>query len=177
MKLTSPVNDWKFSWGFGPRWGKMHNGVDLSVPSGTITRSPLSGKVINAGFFNDACGGTIVLEHSNPFGEGTIRTSYCHMRAINVENGQLVTKGQVIGETGGRTATQFPPNGDKGKGNSLGAHLHFGFKVNGVFEDPNKYFEAGVLKSSTKARTTRTIVLLLYVGAFSYVVYSLLKKR
>ena len=174
MKLTSPVNTWKVVSPFGPRWGKMHNGVDLSVPSGTITRAPRSGKVINAGFFNDACGGTIVLEHSNPFGEGKIRTSYCHMRAINVEKGESVTQGQAIGETGGRTAEQFPPNGDKGKGNSLGPHLHFGFKVNGVFEDPNKYFEAGVLKSGA---TTRTIVLLLYVGAFSYVVYSLLKKR
>jgi murein DD-endopeptidase MepM/ murein hydrolase activator NlpD len=167
MKLTSPVNSWRISSPFGPRWGRMHNGVDISVPSGTITRAPRSGKVLTAGFFDNSCGGTIVLEHSNPFGAGKITTAYCHMRAINVEKGESVIKGEVIGETGGI------PN-EKGAGNSLGPHLHFGIKVNGTWEDPDKYFEEGVLKSGA---ATRTIVLLVYVGALSYVIYSLLKKR
>jgi murein DD-endopeptidase MepM/ murein hydrolase activator NlpD len=167
MKLTSPVNSWRISSPFGPRWGRMHNGVDISVPSGTITRAPRSGKVLTAGFFDNSCGGTIVLEHSNPFGAGKITTAYCHMRAINVEKGESVIKGEVIGETGGI------PN-EKGAGNSLGPHLHFGIKVNGTWEDPDKYFEQGVLKSGA---ATRTIVLLVYVGALSYVIYSLLKKR
>jgi murein DD-endopeptidase MepM/ murein hydrolase activator NlpD len=145
----------------------MHNGVDIGVPSGTITRAPRSGKVLTAGFFDNDCGGTIIIEHSNPFGAGKISTAYCHMRAINVKKGESVRKGEVIGETGGIS-------NEKGAGNSLGPHLHFGIKVNGKWEDPNKYFEQGVLKSGTG---TRTIVLLVYVGALSYVLYSLLKKR
>ena len=167
MKLTSPVNSWRVTSPFGPRWGRMHNGVDIGVPSGTITRTPRSGKVLSAGFFDNDCGGTIVIEHSNPFGAGKISTASCHMRAINVKKGESVNKGEVIGETGGIS-------NEKGAGNSLGPHLHFGIKVNGKWEDPNKYFEQGVLKSSTG---TRTIVLLVYVGALSYVLYSLLKKR
>ena len=167
MKLTSPVNSWRVTSPFGPRWGRMHNGVDIGVPSGTITRAPRSGKVLSAGFFDNDCGGTIVIDHSNPFGAGKISTAYCHMRAINVKKGESVRKGEVIGETGGIS-------NEKGAGNSLGPHLHFGIKVNGKWEDPDKYFQQGVLKSGTG---TRTIVLLVYVGALSYVLYSLLKKR
>lgn len=167
MKLISPVNTWKVTSPFGPRWGTMHNGVDLPVVSGTIARSPLSGVVLTASFNNDKCGGTIITEHKNPFGDGKIRLAYCHMRKINVRQGERISKGENLGETGG--ASQ-----EYGAGNSLGSHLHFGLKVNGVWKNPDNYFEQGVLKSNTLGRT---IVLLIYVGGLSYVVYSLLKKR
>lgn len=167
MKLTSPVNTWRVISPFGPRWGRMHNGVDLPVVSGTLTRTPLSGEVITASFNGDSCGGTIVTEHKNPFYDGIVRLTYCHMREINVNKGQKIKKGQDIGVTGG-----IP--GEKGAGNSLGAHLHYGVKFNNTWVDPNKYFEAGELKLTGNAKS---IVFLVYITAISYVIYSLVKKR
>lgn len=167
MKLTSPVDSWRISSGFGPRWGRMHNGVDISVPVGTITRAPVKGIVTGAGFMSNDCGGTIVIQHDNAFGPDKMSTAYCHMSEIDVKVGDNVSKGQIIGKTGGAV-------GAKGAGNSQGPHLHFGFKIQGQWVDPNKYFEAGTLRS---ASATKTIVFLVYMGALSYVVYSLLKKR
>ena len=167
MKLVSPVNTWRVISPFGPRWGTMHNGVDLPVVSGTLTRSPLSGKVITASFNNDKCGGTIVTEHKNPFEGGTMRLAYCHMREIYVKKGQKIGTGGSIGATGGIV-------NEKGAGNSLGPHLHFGVKFNNTWVDPNKYFEAGELKPTSNIKT---IVFLVYISAISYVAYSLLRKR
>lgn len=167
MKLTSPVNSWRITSGFGPRWGRQHNGVDIGVPSGTITRAPLKGIVTGAGFFDNSCGGTILIQHDNAFGPEKMSTAYCHMREIDVKVGDKVSKGEIIGKTGGI------PN-EKGAGNSLGPHLHFGLKIQGQWVDPNKYFAAGELKSGS---ATKTIVFLVYIGALSYVAYSLLKKR
>jgi murein DD-endopeptidase MepM/ murein hydrolase activator NlpD len=167
MKLISPVNSWRITSGFGPRWGKQHNGVDIGVPSGTITRAPLKGIVTSAGFFNDDCGGKILIQHENAFGPNKMTTAYCHMSQIDVQLGQKVSKGQIIGKTGGNPK-------EKGAGNSLAPHLHFGLRLEGQWVDPNKYFEAGELKSGT---STKTIVFLVYIGALSYVVYSLLKKQ
>ena len=167
MKLISPVNTWRVTSPFGPRWGTMHNGVDLPVVSGTLTRTPLSGKVITASFNNDKCGGTIVTEHKNPFEGGTMRLAYCHMREIYVKKGQKIGTGGSIGATGGIV-------NEKGAGNSLGPHLHFGDKFNNTWVDPNKYFEAGELKPTSNIKT---IVFLVYISAISYVAYSLLRKR
>ena len=167
MKLVSPVNTWRVISPFGPRWGTMHNGVDLPVVSGTLTRTPLSGKVITASFNNDKCGGTIVTEHKNPFEGGTMRLAYCHMREIYVKKGQKIGTGGSIGATGGIV-------NEKGAGNSLGPHLHFGVKFNNTWVDPNKFFEAGELKPTSNIKT---IVFLVYISAISYVAYSLLKKR
>jgi len=74
MKLTSPVDVWKISSKFGPRSGGQHNGVDIAVPSGTITRAPFKGIVTGAGFFNNSCGGTIVIQHENAFGPNKMST-------------------------------------------------------------------------------------------------------
>lgn len=167
MKLVSPVNTWRVTSPFGPRWGTMHNGVDLPVVSGTLTRTPLSGKVISASFNNDKCGGTIVTEHKNPFEGGTMRLAYCHMREIYVKKGQKIGTGGSIGATGGIV-------NEKGAGNSLGPHLHFGVKFNNTWVDPNKYFQAGELKPTSNIKT---IVFLVYISAISYVAYSLLRKR
>jgi murein DD-endopeptidase MepM/ murein hydrolase activator NlpD len=145
----------------------MHNGVDLPVVSGTLTRTPLSGKVITASFNNDKCGGTIVTEHKNPFEGGTMRLAYCHMREIYVKKGQKIGTGGSIGATGGIV-------NEKGAGNSLGPHLHFGVKFNDTWVDPNKFFEAGELKPTSNLKT---IVFLVYISAISYVAYSLLRKR
>jgi len=177
MKLISPTDSFRITSGFGPRWGRSHNGVDISTSSGTIARAPKSGIVKKASFASDSCGGTIIIEHG-PVAEmgGNMRTSYCHMRAIFVKEGDYVRKGQKIGETGGRTSSQFPPNGDKGKGNSLGPHLHFGVKKDGNWVDPEEYFRAGVLRESIAVELSQIAIFALMVGSAIYFATKLFTK-
>lgn len=54
--LSYPLEDFKLTWPFGPRWGRQHNGIDLAVNSGTPILSPLDGKVLVAEFKPDKCG-------------------------------------------------------------------------------------------------------------------------
>ena len=117
----------RVSSGFGPRWGRNHNGTDFAVRVGTPVMSVESGEVRSAGFKSNACGGTIIIKHDDGY-----RSSYCHMSKINVSKGDRVEKGDVIGLSGGR-------KGAKGAGNSLGPHLHFGLKYNGRWVDPEAH--------------------------------------
>ncbi len=75
--LDSPIGDTKLNSPFGPRWGRMHAGADLSASSGTQIKSPLDGEVIDAETRNDACGGTIYIKHAD-----NIKTRYCHCKQI-----------------------------------------------------------------------------------------------
>lgn len=127
-----PVGDSPISSGFGPRIhpttgerGKMHKGVDFAVQQGMPIVSPLDGEVIVAKFANDACGGTIIIQHN----EGDLSSSFCHCSEINVKKGDKVTKNQVIGKVGGKKGTQ-------GAGRSTGPHLHYGVKKAGNWINP-----------------------------------------
>lgn len=113
--------------GYGPRWGKQHRGTDYRAKSGTSVRSVESGTVRTAAFKNNACGGTIIVKHDNGY-----RSSYCHLSKINVNNGDRIEKGDIIGLSGGGRR-------DKGKGNSTASHLHFGLKLNGRWVDPEDH--------------------------------------
>jgi len=135
--LDSPIGDTKLNSPFGPRWGRMHAGADLSASSGTQIKSPLDGEVIDAETRNDACGGTIYIKHAD-----NIKTRYCHCKQINVSKGEIVKKGQVIGLTGGAS-------GDPGRGRSDGAHLHFEVYKDGKVVDPLPYIGSQVSDNFT----------------------------
>jgi len=135
--LDSPIGDTKLNSPFGPRWGRMHAGADLSASSGTQIKSPLDGEVIDAEIRDDACGGTIYLKHAD-----NIKTRYCHCKQINVSKGEIVKKGQVIGLTGGAA-------GDIGRGRSDGAHLHFEVYKDGKVVDPMPYIGSQVSDNFT----------------------------
>ena len=107
---------------------RAHNGTDYKASSGTQAFAIADGEVVKTHDNKGACGGTIVVKHDNGY-----KSSYCHMSRINVRSGR-VTKGQLLGNTGGK-------RGEAGAGNSLGAHLHFGLKYNGKWVDPEQHID------------------------------------
>lgn len=96
---------------------KAHLGVDYAAPIGTAVRSVGDGVVEFAGIQN-GYGNVVKVKHTNQ-----ISTVYAHLSRINVRVGQSVPQGQVIGAVGMT-------------GWATGPHLHFEYRVNGVYEDP-----------------------------------------
>ena len=132
IAFSSPLSKLDVTSGFGPRWGRFHNGVDLSAVDERV-KSPADGVVTYTAADQYPCGGTIMIKHSNGYS-----TSYCHIQRIDVKTGQLVRKGDVIGITGGGA-------GDPGRGRSDGPHLHFVLKKDDVPIDPMKFLDKDAL--------------------------------
>jgi len=130
--MSSPIGQTSVGSPFGPRWGRMHHGVDLSASSGTPIKSPLDGQVIDAEIRSNDCGGTIFIQHADGY-----KTRYCHCKQINVTKGQSVNKGDVVGLTGGAA-------GDVGRGRSTGAHLHFEVYKDGKTVNPMEHLGSEV---------------------------------
>lgn len=72
-----------------------HYGIDIALPVGHPVLAAGSGKVVLAEKDLYFSGGTIIIGH----GQG-LTTTYLHLSAINVNVGQIVNKGFVIGEVG-----------------------------------------------------------------------------
>ena len=106
--------------GFGPRWGRMHQGLDVAAPTGRPITAAKSGKVIVAGW-SGGYGNLVVIDHG-----GGLSTAYAHQSRIAVRVGAPVTQGGLIGYVGST-------------GHSTGPHLHFEVRVNGVARDPLPY--------------------------------------
>ena len=120
MELTYPLQGKSFSVtsNFGQRNMGNHKGIDLKAESGTRVVAAASGRVIKADATSDpnGYGGQVLIRHEAK--GNTFYTKYGHLRKIDVSKGDLVNKGEVIGESGGG------PN-DPNKGRSTGPHLHF----------------------------------------------------
>lgn len=99
-----------------------HNGVDYAAPSGTPTYTVGDGVVDFAGV-QGGYGNMVIVRHAN--GHSTV---YAHLSRIQVRKGQAVTQGQVIGNVGST-------------GWSTGPHLHFEFRINGVYTDPQRVIQ------------------------------------
>ncbi len=110
----------RVSSGFGPRWGRMHQGIDIAAPTGRPIMASKSGTVIVAGS-QGGYGNLVVIDHG-----GGLSTAYAHQSRIAVRVGQPVTQGGLIGYVG---STGF----------STGPHLHFEVRVNGAARDPLPY--------------------------------------
>ncbi|HSG14042.1 MAG TPA: peptidoglycan DD-metalloendopeptidase family protein [Gaiellaceae bacterium] len=114
-----PVNGPVVS-GFGMRWGRMHEGIDITAASGTPIWAAAAGTVIHAGWLG-GYGNLVVVDHG-----GGLATAYAHASSILVGVGQSVVQGQTIALVGST-------------GNSSGPHLHFEVRVNGSAVDPLAY--------------------------------------
>ena len=108
---------------FGMRNGRMHEGIDILAPEGTVVRAAGYGVVLYAGDGMSGYGNAIVLDH----GEG-ITTLYGHLSAFHVRSGDPVAAGGVVGTVGDT-------------GNATTPHLHFEIRLEGAGVDPEKYLE------------------------------------
>jgi Peptidase family M23/Alpha/beta hydrolase of unknown function (DUF915) len=98
-----------------------HRGVDFAAAAGTTVRASNDGTVSFAG---DVAGALhVVVAH-----EGGIRTSYSFLASADVQVGQHVSRGQVIGRAGGT-----------GDGHGAGV-LHFGVRIGDRYVDPMLLF-------------------------------------
>ncbi|QGU08569.1 Murein hydrolase activator NlpD precursor [Corynebacterium occultum] len=102
-----------FTSGFGPRWGSMHNGIDIANAIGTPIQAVMAGTVIDSGPAS-GYGQWIRIRHE----DGSISV-YGHMSSLYVGVGQWVSAGQTIAGMGS-------------EGFSTGSHLHFEIWPNGV---------------------------------------------
>jgi murein DD-endopeptidase MepM/ murein hydrolase activator NlpD len=106
--------------GFGMRWGRMHEGIDIDCAYGTPNRAAAAGTVIFAGWLG-GYGNLVVVDHGNG-----LSTAYAHASAILVIVGRSVSQGDTVSLVGST-------------GHSTGPHLHFEVRVNGVAVDPLLY--------------------------------------
>lgn len=110
----------KLTSGFGGRWGRMHNGIDIGASVGTPIVASDTGIVIFAGY-KGSYGNLIKIDHQNGY-----VTYYAHCSSIAVSEGEIVTQGQTIGGVGNT-------------GNSTGPHCHFEIQQNGTSLNPLEF--------------------------------------
>ncbi len=116
-----PVDDARLTQPFRLGKKRSHWGIDLGAPRGTPILSAEKGYVIYTGRGFRGYGNLVVIEHSPAWA-----TLYAHLDKIQVEDGQFVRRGHVIG-TMGRT------------GRASGVHLHFELRHNRQPVNPQAY--------------------------------------
>ncbi|MFK7809970.1 MAG: M23 family metallopeptidase [Saprospiraceae bacterium] len=130
-KSTLPCQGNKTS-SFGPRWGKMHKGIDFSLRGNDTVINVFSGRVRYAKYNSGGYGNLVIVRHYNG-----LETYYAHLSGIEVKVNQEVKAGQFIGHIGST-------------GHSTGPHLHFECRFMGNAIDPELLinFSTGNLVSS-----------------------------
>ncbi|VAW93376.1 Peptidase, M23/M37 family [hydrothermal vent metagenome] len=100
-----------------------HSGLDIAAATGTPVHAAAAGIVSNTGdyFFN---GNSVFIDH----GQGLI-TMYFHLSKVNIETGQKVNQGDIIGEVGMT-------------GRVTGPHLHWSVNLNNTRVEPTLFLPA-----------------------------------
>jgi murein DD-endopeptidase MepM/ murein hydrolase activator NlpD len=97
-----------------------HSGMDIAANEGVPVAAPARGTVIELGDFFFS-GNLVYIDH----GQGMI-SMFAHLSEIDVEMGQQIKKGEIIGKVG---AT----------GRVTGPHLHWSLGLNGAWVDPSLF--------------------------------------
>jgi murein DD-endopeptidase MepM/ murein hydrolase activator NlpD len=130
MPSTRPVTTGWYSSNYGyridPFTGQkaFHEGVDFMADSGTAIHAAGGGIVVYADTYA-GYGNMIEIDHGN----GLI-SRYAHASKIQAKVGDVVMKGQKIGEVGST-------------GRSTGPHLHFEVRHRGAPQNPEHYLHLG----------------------------------
>ena len=119
---------------------QVHLGLDLASVAHSPVPSSNNGKVVFTGYLG-IYGKTVVIDHG--FG---LFSTYSHLSAFDVKQGQVILKGEVIGRTGST-------------GLAGGDHLHFGIIVHNTFVDPVEWWDSTWIKNniSTKIKTIKSL--------------------
>jgi murein DD-endopeptidase MepM/ murein hydrolase activator NlpD len=96
---------------FGGRSYEFHAGMDIDGERGDLVVAPAAGTVIEAGY-KGGYGNLIEIDHGNG-----LTTRYGHLSKIEIQAGDTVTRGQLIGSVGST-------------GRSTGPHLHYELRLN-----------------------------------------------
>jgi len=118
-----PVAGYEVGSPYGPRTDpidgtpKIHKGVDIGAPTGTPISAAASGTVTWAGP-QGTYGNLVIIRHDDQ-----TETRYAHQSKVLVQQGDVVSVGQTIGEVGST-------------GRSTGPHVHFEARVDGEAVDP-----------------------------------------
>ncbi len=102
----------------------LHTGLDFPAEAGTDVRAAAGGLVLSAETHANY-GLMLEVDHGN----GLV-TRYAHLSKASVGAGDLVKRGQVVGQVGN-------------SGRSTGPHLHFEVMVDAVTQDPAKFLASG----------------------------------
>lgn len=121
------------AFGYRPRFGRIHRGIDLSLKIGDTVRVAFDGKVRLTKFERRGYGYYVVVRHTNG-----METVYGHLSKFLVKPDQVVKAGDPIA-LGGNT------------GRSTGPHLHFETRYLGLAINPTELidFENGVTIKDT----------------------------
>lgn len=117
-----PCTNWPITSRYGYRWGRLHAGTDVGVPTGTTVRASRAGQVTVAGWLG-GYGNCVMIDH----GDG-VTTVYGHLSEITVTVGEYVDQGERVALSGNT-------------GRSTGPHLHFEIRINGSAVDPEPYLQ------------------------------------
>ena len=124
LPFAHPLNEnFRYTSGFGPRWGTIHNGTDMAARHGSPILATADGVISFAGW-EKGYGKLVKIRHD--FG---YETRYAHLSKISVKVGQRVSQGKRIGAMGNT-------------GRSTGTHLHYEIRKNGKPTNPMKYIRA-----------------------------------
>lgn len=97
-----------------------HCGLDFSAPRGTPVKATAGGRVVYSGVYYNY-GKFVVIDHGQGY-----ETAYGHLSKINVKKGQMIHKGDIIGNVGST-------------GRSTAPHLHYEVRINGTAVNPINY--------------------------------------
>lgn len=105
---------------FGGRSYEFHSGMDIDGDRGDIIVAPANGIIVKAGW-QGGYGRLIEIDHGNG-----LTTRYGHLAKLEVEVGDTVTRGQLIGLVGST-------------GRSTGPHLHYELRLNEKSINPRRF--------------------------------------
>ena len=128
VRMDGPYSNWRIptgkgtrvtsKYGFRPRFGRMHKGVDLKTYVGEPIYAAADGIVTKDAYEYRGYGNYVIVKHSNGF-----ETRYAHLSKRIAKKGDKVKAGDRIGLAGNT-------------GLSTGPHLHFEIRHNGNALDP-----------------------------------------